>query len=89
MVGNPSAKAGDEIRFLLTLRPAADERVAVVLHLYSDAAPPRTSAVGTARPAMARLVLLACRLHLLERGLTELSLDLPCAADLQPVKQAA
>jgi hypothetical protein len=77
------------IRFFLTLRTISDERVAVLLHLCQDENPARTSTVGTARPAMARLVLLACRLHLLERGLSEHTPSLPRATGLDVVRQAA
>lgn len=89
MRGHLGTEPADDIGFLLIRRPLPDGKVAVVLHLYRDDKPALTTTVATVSASVARMVALACRLRLLERGASEHSPTLPRAATLAPVPQAA
>ena len=81
--------AAEDVRFLLTSRPLDDGRTAIVLHLYRDERPAKTTTVSTVRQSTARMMLLLLRMHLFKLGLGEHAPRLPRAANLDLAREAA
>ena len=71
MSGSLDPDVARKTRFLLVRQPLRDGQVAIVLRLYGDGKPSTKTTIATVRPSIARLTLLASRLHLLSRGLEE------------------
>ena len=88
MSDNLDPDAARPIRFLLVRRPLKDGQVAIVLRLYGDGKPSTETTIATVRPSVARLTLLASRLHLLNRG-SECCPPMPRAARLEVLAEAA
>ena len=82
------SESGTGVRFLLFRRPLDDGLVSIVLHLYRDGKPATRTTLATVKPSVARLTLLASRLHLITRGVEEYCPHMPRAATLD-VAQAA
>ena len=89
MSDNLDSDAARPIRFLLVRRPLKDGQVAIELRLYAEGKPPTRTTIATVRPSVARLTLLASRLHLLNRGLEECCPPMPRAANLEVLAEAA